>query len=356
MTDFSILSATHSILPRADITSNFFTKSVSEGGLGLLRSEVHRLEGANDRYGYQFYDSSNTPSEEGKYSLRYNTDDLKLPPFSDYKVLELGTMFGASRMRVRSEANRPQLATIASAMVFRNKMLDSIAHQIVHRLGGVDSFLGVHLRIGDGFFERNAVENMKDVFTRVCTGVFGLTSERAESIHESNRGLRPDKRRMVKRSRSDDSPSVLVERSHYDVTDGMRLEDIVESSDVHLRKRQALEMYTSRQEMPLHESLTCRGKLHTASDMLPFNRPIYVATDSHRPLEDQNLAVFFNTFPCAFLLADFAEPTPASSEPISDLIKLASIRSEQDGIQLGHFMYPFLEAMVVARSKIGTFG
>ena len=81
-----------------------------------------------------------------------------------------------------------------------------------------------------------------------------------------------------------------------------------------------------------------------------------MATDAKHPTEDANLAVFFNVFPCMFLLSDFAKVTDAGSSPIQDLIEMNSMRAQVDGVKLGKFLFPFLEASIVSRTGIAVIG
>lgn len=109
--------------------------------------------------------------------------------------------------------------------------------------------------------------------------------------------------------------------------------------------------------------LTCRRPLHTDPELLPLNTPLYMATDSRSPTTDPNLAPFFDHFPCVYVLNDFAEarkgsiaagPTGEDNnvvvEGLVKLIKQDGWTSEWDGQGLATYLFPFLEAEVVAKS------
>jgi len=83
-----------------------------------------------------------------------------------------------------------------------------------------------------------------------------------------------------------------------------------------------------------------------------------MATDSRNATSDPSLAAFFNTFPCIFLLSDFALSSDVVSDPIPALDELHSLTSLEDGLHVAKFLYPFLEAQVASRGEvvIGTAG
>jgi hypothetical protein len=90
--------------------------------------------------------------------------------------------------------------------------------------------------------------------------------------------------------------------------------------------------------------------------MLPFNAPLYIATDSKIPTTDPNLAIFFATFPCTFVLGDFASTSSVNSESVEALNELNALRNKDDKVPLAQFLYPQLDAQISAwgRDLIGT--
>ena len=92
----------------------------------------------------------------------------------------------------------------------------------------------------------------------------------------------------------------------------------------------------------------CKGPLHTAPGRRALNAPVYVATDARAAGLDAHVWRFVRTFPCAFFLEDFAEQTRP----------LDALRSEVDGVPLGPFLRPFVEAMVAGQAwqVVGTEG
>ena len=75
--------------------------------------------------------------------------------------------------------------------------------------------------------------------------------------------------------------------------------------------------------------------------LLGLNQTLYIATDVRRPHRNKYLSRFFKTFPCTFILEDFQD-IPAFKD-------LKQLRNEEDGIKIGGFMLPLLEAEVASR-------
>jgi hypothetical protein len=136
------------VIERTDRSLNFFTKPITEGGLGLLESQIYNINDT-DRYDVRVYEQSNDENDIGKYQRRINVDDLKQ---LDHGLIYFGSMFGSGRVRVNSGEMRKLFVDLWESMVFQNEFLDSISKRISHMLGGRDEYIGLHLRVGDGVF------------------------------------------------------------------------------------------------------------------------------------------------------------------------------------------------------------
>lgn len=158
----------------------------------------------------------------------------------------------------------------------------------------------------------------------------------------------------------------LLDRSPFAETDDLQLHDLASyvSSSAYLEKRslgprEQIEPqpgYTTLEDMQMADSLQCQRPLYTDPNLVPLNRPVYIATDSRLPREDPNLQVFFKSFPCVFVLSDFIEATQYNSHPLPDLSALFELRTELDGVKVAQFLLAFLEAEVASRSLIATLG
>lgn len=106
----------------------------------------------------------------------------------------------------------------------------------------------------------------------------------------------------------------------------------------------------------LHPTLSCRSSFHSTPEFLPFNTPLFIATDSKLPSSDPNLSIFFDTFPCTFILNDFNSVSNVNSEALAGLGRLSRLRNSEDFVPLAQFLYPQLDAQIAShgRGLVGT--
>lgn len=379
------------LLPRDDMDPSWFTTPVEEGGLGLDKDDIYSVED-EDRYSWRIYEHSNMSSLEDRFTGRLNLDELKQPPYADKRLLYFGSVYGGARLVFSTSESEHIYQTMVTSLTFRNPLLDSIAIDIGHRLGGRENYVGLHLRVGDGafkvsvhdlftlrngrtlvlttrLFQVNAGLNMRNTWNATCVEVFGLPEPKCKALGDQNGDFQPTvppAARMSRfhRRRSSEphsAPESTSDSSIFAETDDLQLDDLASSYDrPRLAKRGTRAVpqagYLNETDLPLADSLQCQRPLYTEPELTPFNRPVYIATDSHYPREAPNLQVFFKTFPCAFVLSDFIEADPYNSESLPDLAGLFELRSQLDGVKMAQFLLAFLEAEVASRSLIATYG
>lgn len=286
-----------------------------------------------------------------------------------HRVLLVGSLFGWQRVTRDDNSHEAKYFEFARALAFRNPWLIRPADEIRDRLGGPDGYVGVHARVGDGVFRERAGVNMEGTWRRVVE-VVGVGEAVAEEMWEAVKptevkemGDAGEGMKRVKRSVPAANPApgeastwaaldqeeplaVLDEavRGHADIP--------AVTSHRHRRLERSLPSLHLRQAhlpIPL-TSLTCRNPLHTAPSLLPFNTPLYLATDSPSPTTDPHLAPFFAAFPCTFVLADFDRPSALNrGEAVAGVGHMLKLANAIDGAPLGRLMLPFLEAVVAAK-------
>lgn len=250
-------------------------------------------------------------------------------------------------------------------MVFHNPILDEAASGIRDRLGGASNYYSLHLRVGDGIFQANAERNMEAIWKELCAGKMKLEAEvceEASTIGSRLLGRRRFDDEEVTSGESEVASSDIVEPTTEVITRTPTLHVKRANSRpqrpgaYHHAPLPALPLIHTREESSLHSSLNCRAPLHTTPHLLPFNTPLFIATDSALPLLSPPLARFFNAFPCVFLLSDFSHTSQVNSQPLPELTKLERLRNEEDGVPLARFLYPMLDAMTSAmgRDLVGT--
>ncbi|ORY73599.1 hypothetical protein BCR35DRAFT_307044 [Leucosporidium creatinivorum] len=333
------------VVDRWNGSMEWFFEDVEMGGLGLKKEEVVDFEDP-DRRSYQFYDSRAMPTSLDGFTRRLEIQDLLEGEMAQARLLHFGSMFGGGRLKLSKEESLVEQRKVEERMVFEIEKVDGISDEIRDALG---SYVGVHLRVGDGIFKTKARENMQGVFRKLCKDVFHLKQTQITALLEDS-ASRPAPRALPPRHgrRASHSLSGSAWSLTDDIADPAELDSSPTPSSLTRRAERQAKRDTPR---PLSSTLRCRSPLHTTPHLLPLNMPIYIATDSRHPLTDRNLAPFFHHFPCTFLMTDFAEQNEGNSRPIDDLVEMVEGKwtSDWDGQGLANYLYPFLEAEVAAK-------
>ena len=265
------------------------------------------------RHQYVFQDFFPVDPPERKFSEPVHIAALKRRP---ERLIMLGSLFGSSRLHLRSEEHFLLRGRMREQMVFTNPHLVNVTQTIRTALGG--SYLAVHLRIGDGPFEVQAPDIVRRSWWKLLHIGLDFSDEEIAELEEESF---PDEDAADPPTFLPDSPAL---RFPHPPLPPFSLNA------------------TPAPEYP------CRGRLHSAPRLRRLNAPLYIATDATSPSLNPLLWRFLRTFPCAFFLEDFAEQTRP----------LDALRSEVDGVPLGPFLRPFVEAMVAGQAwqVVGTEG
>lgn len=314
------------------------TQEWLEEDIGLAEDDIYDLKDET-MYQYRFYDSKLDLEPLTKFERRIDLPQLALET-ANYRLLNLGTLFGTSRLHLADAGNADARTTFRRAMVFRNPLLDGITETIRDRLGGGGMYYGLHLRVGDGAFQADARKNMQEVWRRLCAEKMKLDEALCRSVEEGDFS-------KYELDRSGSKGKVLSKRANSQPQ---------RPGAFHHAPIPPIPTVVTRQDSLLHPSLTCRGELHTHPSLLPFNAPLFIATDAKLPTSNPHLAVFFTAFPCTFILGDFGTRSAINSEPVEGLDRLAVLRDEEDKVPLAQFLYPQLDAQLAAhgRALLGT--
>jgi hypothetical protein len=264
-------------------------------------------------YQYRFLD---TLSDISPSSHKFS-ESLYLPnlAMSTQRLLNFGTLFGSSRLRLKNATNICIRGNVRQSMSYSNPSLIRLATSMAKILG--DPYLGAHVRLGDGEFRRNAEDNVRLIWWKLLHQVLEYTLEETSKLEYAFRTSTQDLAMSV--------PDITVD---------------LKGATPDLSLTRAMEM---RSSLP---NLHCRGRLHVRPQFLRLNTPLFISTDVQNPLVSPLLARFHKTFPCTFYLSDFT----------ADLASLEQLRNADDGVMLGEFLLPFLDAMVVAHAwkVVGT--
>ncbi|GAA5859674.1 hypothetical protein JCM8547_006188 [Rhodosporidiobolus lusitaniae] len=355
--------------------------------LGLEDEDVYVVE---DRraYDFRFTDrqTSRTPLIVDNNDESHWHRDVSIATLRSYpqKLLLVGSLFGSGRVVASREAEESAdwIEAFGQAMAFKNDHLLRPARAIAARMGGKGKYLGAHLRVGDGEFQRHARMNSEASWRKLVGEKMGVRQEVLEEMWESvkpfegevlRRGEEGGHRlKKVRRSAPVSSSSSLTpldRRSPWSLVDG----DYDPSStpspapSSSLAKRGVvgsawdwLSSVGASSPSANLRNITCRAPLHSEPRFRAFNTPLYLATDSRSPKTDRNLRPFFDAFPCTFVLSDFDHPDEERNDGVvvRSVGEMGRLVNENDGVPLGRLFLPFLEAMVAAMGKevVGTKG
>ncbi|PIL35934.1 hypothetical protein GSI_01594 [Ganoderma sinense ZZ0214-1] len=292
-----------------------FTDAWLQTHLNLSAGDVFRLkDSSRNQHAFQDFVPPRRPlrpSPPRKFSEPLHLSALARRP---EQLLMLGSLFGSSRLHLRARANRDMRRQVREKMVFTNPHLAAVADAIRAALGG--TYLAVHLRIEDGYFEVKAQKNVRRTWWRLLQVGLGFSDDEIASLEEE---LLPEEEPL--------DPPIFA-------TD----------SSVLRFPHPPLPPFPSNASTAA--GFSCRGLLHSAPHLKRLNAPLYISTDAGSPTLNPLLWRFLRTFPCTFFLEDFTEQTRP----------LGALRSEMDGVPLAKFLMPFVDAMVAGQAYqvVGT--
>ncbi|CAG8466957.1 4441_t:CDS:2 [Gigaspora rosea] len=109
----------------------------------------------------QYYDSSVSIDEYRYFTTRINLVDLSKRP---EKLLHFGSLFSSYKIITRLPENENFRNKLNHTMLPNNPTILKIVNKIVNRIGGTDSYIGIHARIGKGFLNQNeTMQNLTEI-------------------------------------------------------------------------------------------------------------------------------------------------------------------------------------------------
>lgn len=314
LVNLSAIEARQPMIHRPDMSQLWI-----EANLDLAPSEILVLRDTSP-YQFRFLDTANdsSPSKHKFLEDIYLSDLAK----SEMRLLQIGTLFGSSRLRLKNMENILYRDLIRRSMIFTNKELVRAAYSITSALNG--HYLGVHLRSGDGKFRAVFEDTVRSVWWNLLHRILNLpiamVCEIERLVNEPpSRICEPDTRNSKWRTRECESGSGCSSSPKIGIN--------ISATP---------------------SSINCRFSRHRRRRYQMLNTPLYVSTDIENPRMHPQLSIFRRTFPCIFFLEDF----PKEIEPLNQL------SSPIDGVDLESFLRPFVDALVVSKAikVVGTEG
>ncbi|EMD39437.1 hypothetical protein CERSUDRAFT_111744 [Gelatoporia subvermispora B] len=295
-----------------------FTDAWLEEQLDITANETYALRDL-DRNDFGFQDFV----PRAKPTARKYREYIYIPILAERpeRLLQLGTLFGSARLHLRNRENAELRKRVRQAMAFANAPLLTAADTIRSALGG--AYLAAHVRVGDGLFEENGAETVRRVWWKLLRALGHADGE----ILALERTLLAD----------------ALDGADWDPD--MRAPPKIAPDGPALRTPHPPLPPLPR---PRGRRMQCPAPLHTSAALRALNTPLFLATDAHDPRTHPLLGPLVRTFPCAFFLRDFGRATAP----------LARLESGEDGVRLGPFLMPFLDAMVAGQAwaVVGTEG
>jgi hypothetical protein len=200
-------------------------------------------------------------------------------------------------------------------MKFTNRHLLTASRAAVNALGGQDAFLAAHVRLSNGPFQALRERTVRSIWYKLVACALRSVNASAgiTEIYELEGLTVPT--------------NAVLPPPHETLVD--------------------LVPPTMGGVMPGTSRIKCMGKPHEAPKLVPLNVPLFIATDVEDALA---LAPLRAAFPCTILLRDLAE--------VPEVQMLDRLVSADDGVRLGTFLAPLLDAAIVARAwaVVGTEG
>jgi len=220
------------IINRYDFNiSNLYQK------LNFTEEDVYVLED-QVLYSFQICDNPNTRIRLDKFQDRVSLNSIRKHP---QKLLHFSSLFSSYRILAELPENREVLDLIQRNMVISHPVLTKVVDKIVEELGGQGSYVGVHIRVGDGFFKKQLAKTVAAMTEKLLSD-YGPASSSAEI--------------------ADSVQTISEERTFKE-----------------------------------------NGSLSSCSSQNGNYPVLYLATDSTQAEED--LAGILSVFPCVFMLSDF---------------------------------------------------
>ena len=127
--------------------------------LTVLHPEPFHSSRFNDVHNSLLLNTTNAKGKKIRYDLSHYSHVIDLhvmkrinKRMSRAKLIQLGSMFGASRIHLQQVDNANLTSVVQDALHFSNPIVDSIADKIIDMLGGRNQYIAIHLRLGDGGF------------------------------------------------------------------------------------------------------------------------------------------------------------------------------------------------------------
>ncbi|KAG0038893.1 hypothetical protein BGZ82_010478 [Podila clonocystis] len=246
-----------------------------------------------------------------RYMRKLSVQELEAIP---ERVLHMGSLFATGRVLAELPESKIYQQFLRRTMILSTPILTKTSDAIVGKLGGLGSFVGLHLRVGDGMFVEPAPENIENMFQSLVN----IT------------GIEPIPNYKIQPSSSPDTDTDANIDSEDEV-DGP--ESGSEESEVQEEEGEGQQQQEETTRLDFDQ---CRARKEIGGKFTI----IYIATDGVYPRRNILFRKLFDHFPCIFTLDDFSD----------HLAELKQMKNT-DGVGLAKDLIPMVDAVVSAKGR-----
>ncbi|CAG8795433.1 10853_t:CDS:1, partial [Dentiscutata erythropus] len=122
--------------------------------------EVYNVTSDQAQYQQRYYDDPTSTIKLGKFKERVNLIDLSK---RTEKLLHFGSVFSSIRIVRELPESKKIWNKLINELLPNNPKMINIVNGIIDRIGGTNSFIGVHARLGDGYFVKHQNEIVQEL-------------------------------------------------------------------------------------------------------------------------------------------------------------------------------------------------
>ncbi|CAG8492888.1 18076_t:CDS:1 [Cetraspora pellucida] len=300
LVDMDPINKWHRIMDRPEHSYEWLEKNLNIN----QNNDIYFVKDSS-RLDYRIYDTPNSTIPYSKYSRKMEISDLLA---IDKKVIHFGSLFGSFRVVPEFPTNLEHVIFIRKHLIPTNSLIQNAANRIINKLGGSKNFIGLHIRVSDGFFMKFAKPNIDNIYHRIIDTFTNLSPQEVD----------------------------ILEGGTHD--SDILVDDTVDLGDPIFRDfSTATKSYQKNIDLNILKEVKCQKPFHPTDKGV--NTIIYIATDAESPRTNPLLFKFFNTFPCVFVLDDFDQ----------ELAEMKSARNVEDKTPLASYLIPMLDAMISSK-------
>jgi len=130
---------------------------------GVDREDFHYFKDGV-YYGAKIYDDPSSTTPLGRYRGRLELSEFMEIP---HRVVYFESIYGTGRIMHEVKEHREFFSRMVRSMTITYPGVLPTADKIIARLGGRQNYMGIHVRVSDGFFSRNREANIKQIIERL---------------------------------------------------------------------------------------------------------------------------------------------------------------------------------------------